>query len=64
MVVDLFDDFRAKNIAHHVARHRFASGVGIAARQMHSGQVIVTDLRLLFDHRRWHIHSVLAAGRS
>ena len=43
--------------------HRFASGIRVTPRQMHSRQIIVADLRFFIDHRRRHIHSVFAAGR-
>ena len=58
-----FHDLRAQDSAHDMPRHRFASGIRVTSRQIHSGEIIVADLRFFIDHRRRHVHSVFATGR-
>ena len=42
--------------------HRFTARVSVTARQMHSSEIIMTNLRIVIEHRWRHIHSLPAAG--
>ena len=61
VVVHFFDNLCAQNILNDAAGDCFASGVGVAAGQVHSSEIIVTDLRIFFDNRRRDVHSVFSA---
>ena len=45
-----------------MSRHRFTASVRVTARQMHSGEIIMTNLRIFIDHRGRHIHSLPTAS--
>ncbi len=63
MIVHFFENPRTQNSARDMSRHRFTAGVSVTARQMHSSEIIIANLRIFSDHGGRHIHSLPAASK-
>src|SRR5208337_5664314 len=53
---------RAADDGAHALNHPLAAGIGVAAGELHGGDVAAAELAVLVDHGRRHVHAVLAAG--